>query len=295
METKQTNNELDQWFSTYGVISAERILGTYGINLPSAELLVAIKSPFSFYHQILQVPLKNVLNGIIFQQANDYHVYVQKLFIDYLLSGESSKGEETQGAHTRELLEEERKNLVSLGEAFHQKQIAHELLISSSQAILMKIAREWKVAMESGIRQINSTFKNYKLESKKSVIRNAISHALIYCDLTTANASDNKYQFIDQINEVIKLNLTDEIKDQLVSNLSELFNLTINFNNKINSFFERAVELGEQVSLYRTQFYATILRVADLIKLLPDYKIDPVQDAANRESLYFDKTIGEHN
>ena len=118
-----------QWFSTYGVITAERILGTYHIILAQTDLLAGIKNPHSFYHQMVQIPLKNVLNGIILQQANDYHIYVQKLFIDYLLSGESAKSEESQGAHTRESLESERKQLVSLGEEFNKKQLAHDSLI----------------------------------------------------------------------------------------------------------------------------------------------------------------------
>ena len=90
MDGEKADNELSQWFSTYGVITAERILGNYKINLAHTDLVGAIKSPFSFYHRLLQVPLKNVLNGIVLQQANDYHIYAQKLFIDYLLSGESA-------------------------------------------------------------------------------------------------------------------------------------------------------------------------------------------------------------
>ena len=111
-----------KWFSTYGMITAERILGKYQIRLSHEELIAALKSPICFYHKLLSVPLKNVLNGIVLQQANDYHIYVQKLFIDYLLSGENSKGEESQGASTREALENERQQLVSLGDEFHKKE-----------------------------------------------------------------------------------------------------------------------------------------------------------------------------
>src|SRR5690606_37160436 len=102
-----------------GVITAERMLNRYQIRLQSTELLIAIKSPVSFYHRLLQVPLRNVLNGIIMQQAYDYHVYAQKLFIDYLLSGESGKDEEAQGALTRDAIENERKQLVILGGEFN--------------------------------------------------------------------------------------------------------------------------------------------------------------------------------
>ena len=52
-------------------------------------------------------------------------------------------------------------------------------------------------------------------------------------------------------------------------------------------------EISVQARSYRSQFFDTIIRVTELMKLLPEYKIDPVQDAINRETLYFDKTIGE--
>ncbi|MCL9685026.1 hypothetical protein [Legionella maioricensis] len=293
MEDKQIDDELNQWFSTYGVITAERILGTYQIIIPQSELLVAIKSPFSFYHQILQVPLRNVLNGIVLQQANDYHVYAQKLFIDYLLSGETSKGEEAQGALTRESLENERTQLVTLGDEFHHKQLAHDALIASSQSVLRKIAKEWGVALESGLKQANNTLAKTNIEVKKSLIRRGVTHALIHCDLISSQSLDNKYLFIEKMNEIIKAELTQELKERLLNNFSELLNITMSFNSKVSEFFERAVEMSEQARSYRTQFFDTIIRITELFKLLPEYKIDPVQDAINREPLYFDKTIGE--
>ncbi len=293
MKDKQIDDELSQWFSTYGMITAERILGTYQMIIPQTELLEAIKSPFSFYHQILQVPLKNVLNGIVLQQANDYHVYAQKLFIDYLLSGETSKGEEAQGALTRESMEDERKALVTLGDDFHHKQLAHDALIASSQSVLMKITKEWRVALESGIKLVSSTLTSNNFENKKSLIRRGVTHALIHCDLISSQSLDNKYLFIEKMNEIVKVELTQGLKEQLLGNLSDLLNITISTNSKISEFLERAIEMSEQARSYRAQFFDTIIRVTELIKLLPEYKIDPVQDAINREPLHFDKTIGE--
>lgn len=292
MNEKKTVDEINQWFSTYGVITAERILGTYRIVLPQTELLAAVKSTFSFYHKLLQVPLKNVLNGIILQQANDYHVYAQKLFIDYLLSGESGKPPESQGAHTRESIEEERKLLVTIGEEFHEKQNAHDSLIATSQSAIIKIAKEWQAIMESAIKLVSATLKNNNLETKKSMIRKAVNHGLIYCDLTSQPA-DNKHVFVNKINEVLKLNLSEQLKDKISHNLADLINFTVSFNSKIASFSERADDITQSALSYRTQFYDSILRVTELIHLLPEYKIDPAQDEINRESLHFDKTIGE--
>jgi hypothetical protein len=293
MDEMQTNNELSNWFSTYGVITAERILGTYNISIPHSELVIAIKSPSSFYHQLLQVPLRNVLNGIVLQQANDYHIYSQKLFIDYLLSGESAKGEEAQGAHTREALENERTQLVTLGEEFHKEQLEHDALIASSQSNLIKIVKAWKVALESGIRLSNRTLNNNGFEIKKNTTRQAVNHALIHSDLVNSQSAESGTIFVEKFNDVIKVQLTTEIKEQLLKNFSDLLELTMNFHSKITSFNERATLLSEQSQSFRTQFYQTILRVTELISLLPDYKINSEQDAINREPLHFDKTIGE--
>lgn len=289
----QQSDELTQWFSTYGFITAERILGTYQINLPQDELLQAIKNPNSFYHLLLQVPLKNVLNGIIIQQAYDYHVYVQKLFIDYLLSGETTKGEEAQGALTRESLENERQKLVTLGEDFHKLELEQSNLIATSQAFLIKQTKEWKIALETAIKEINNTFKVANPDSQKGLIRKGLNHALINSDVIKIQSFDSKRLFIEKMNEIIKISLTEAIKEQVLNILTDLFNIMFEFNDKYNEYFENTKEIGVQAHSYRTEFYDTILRILELIKLLPEYRIDPVQDAINRETLYFDKTIGE--
>ena len=93
----------------------------------------------------------------------------------------------------------------------------------------------------------------------------------------------------------MQISLKDDIKEELLNNLEELLSLTRNFHSKISNFLEQVAEMAEQTQAYRTQFYETIIHVMQLIQLLPDYRIDPVQDALNREVLHFDKTIGQSN
>lgn len=291
-----TQKELNRWYSTYGMITADRILSTFQISISRSDFLTAMKSPFSFYHQIVQVPLKNVLNGIVLQQANDYHVYAQKLFVDYLLSTENLKEEEEQGGSTREDMENERKKLVVLGEKFYQIQLQQDTLISSSQASLIKMAREWKTAVDVSIRRIHNTLKSHQLSlCKKTQIRKGLEHALIHCNLSQVQSDSpkEKYVFIEKINDIMQISIKDEIKEELLTNLEELLGLTRGFHGKISTFLDQVVEMGGQAQTYRTQFYETIINVMQIIKLLPDYRIDPVQDAMNREALYFDKTIGQ--
>jgi hypothetical protein len=292
MSVEKSENELSEWFSTYGFITAERILGKYQIILAHDELLKAIKSPASFYHRLLQIPLKNVLTGIVLQQANDYHVYAQKLFIDYLLSGESSKEEGAQGASTRENMEEERQGLVALGEEFHQKKIDHDTLISQSQAKLIQFCKQWNVAMEASIKSVRATLAQSGISKKPSEIRQALNNGLIYANLTDAQSQSNRLLFIDKMNEILKCSFITELKDDILANLENLLDIVGGLDNTVYEFVDRTVEISQQANSYRTQFYDTILRVTELILLLPDYKIDPEQDKVNREFLYFDKSIG---
>ncbi|WP_392537259.1 hypothetical protein [Legionella sp. 227] len=290
MNGEEIDNELNQWFSTYGAITAERILGRYNVNLAQTDLVAAIKSPFSFYHRLIQVPLKSVLNGIVLQQANDYHVYVQKLFIDYLLSGENSKGEEAQGAATRETIENERQQLVALGEAFQKVQGDQDYLIANSQRILIQMTQLFNAELEKALSSLNKLLKAAGLTVKKSQIRQAINHALIYCNVREIQT--NGSLFIEKMNEVLKVSLTEDLKGKMLTSLSEILQMNIDFDDQIMDYVQQTDEINRSANSYRNQFFDTIIRVIDLMKSLPEYKIDPEQDAINREPLYFDKSIG---
>ncbi|MGL5742826.1 MAG: hypothetical protein ACRCXC_09930 [Legionella sp.] len=292
MNGEEADKELNQWFSTYGVITSERILGRYNIKLSQSDLVVAIKSPFSFYHRLLQVPLRNVLNGIILQQANDYHVYVQKLFIDYLLAGEGAKDADAQGATTREALENERQQLVALGDEFHKIHGKHDYLIASSQSALIRITKTFNDELEQGLTSLKYMFKRAGFSDLKSHLRKAVSHALIHCNVGEALAQNDRYAFVDKMNELLKRDLTDSLKDEMNDCLSNVLQIEYDFDTEISDFTDNIQEITRLSNSYRNQFFDTILRVIDLLKLLPDYKIDPDQDAINREPLYFDKTIG---
>lgn len=282
-----------KWFSTYSIITAERVLGKFQIKLPANRLMVAIRTPFSFYHQILEVPLKNILNGIVMQQSNDYHLYVQKILIDYLLSGESSKDPETQGALTRKSIEDERELMTTLADNFLKFQKRHSTLIANSQAFLIKIAKNWNNEFEIVINKINSLLKKASLESKKSMIREGLSHALVHTDWINNDEDNKSLLFVDFLNSFLKLTLNEEIKIQVIDSLGGLITILKELRIGIEPFLHETKELFVEVKSYRSQFYESILRVIDLLKLLPEYKIDPIKDTINRETLYFDTSIGE--
>ena len=222
MDQLSTKKDSSTWLSTYGLVTAERILAKFKIQLNPDELVAAINNPQSLSFLLLRIPLKNVFNGIILGQARDYQVYAQKLFVDYLLSGESSKDPESPGMVTREDLEQERLSLVAMGEEFDELEFSHQKLISESQGALSEVA--------------------LGLPKKLKTI------------------TDEQQR---------------EVQEMLAGYIEQTETMNIDLRN------------------YRSLFYNLILRVSDLIKLLPDYHPDVPKQLENLSALQFDAQIGE--
>ena len=135
-------SDLAELTSTYRILTAERILERFNVHLAQDVLIESMNNPKSVYFQMLIVPFKNVINGIILQQAYDYQVYAQKLFVDYLISGSGNENDESPGANIRQDLESNRLRLTELSEQFDKDTIAHKTLIHQTQAELLKKVQE---------------------------------------------------------------------------------------------------------------------------------------------------------
>ena len=138
MTVKPVDSDYAKWFSTYGSLTAARVLEHFGIKFQHEALVAALKNDDGIYAKILRVPMMNILNGIIFQQGYDYQVYAQKLFIDYRLSPEYAKEPDMPGANTRENLNEQYNQLSELSNTFNEQQLTHYRLISDSQMWLIQ-------------------------------------------------------------------------------------------------------------------------------------------------------------
>jgi hypothetical protein len=288
-----TGNDLSEWLSTYGLITAERILERYSIRLQRQDLISAIKSPNTFYHRLIRVPLRNVLNGIILQQAHDYQVYAQKLFIDYLMSGETAKGEDSPGALTREDLEKDRQTLIKVSEEFHETELAHNLLIAESQKSLITLAREWQVLLLQVAKKIKQSLHSAKIAEDRIV--EAINILLITQDSTRKEEAFIQEDSWPRIERVIGQSLSAEQRQEILAQLFKLKEFMAEAEHSLNAFMERIQEMTTGLRNFRSQFYQLILSTNELIKLLPEYHPDNVQVQENRESLYFDKAIGEQS
>lgn len=142
MNNKSMDEEQSTWYSTYGLVTIERIFGSMKIHLSQEHLHQVSRTPNSPYYQLLTVPLKNIFNGILIHQATDYREYTQKMLVDYLLSGAANlPAEVTKPEGVRLELEMMRTDLIAVGEQFDLLQFEHYRLINDSQGALIDAAR----------------------------------------------------------------------------------------------------------------------------------------------------------
>ena len=293
MNDEAPDTEVSQWYSTYGLLTSKRILERLNIYLENDELISAIKNPLSVYYQLLKVPLKNVFNGIILQQVYDYQVYAQKLFIDYLLSGEGSKDEESAGANTREDLELERTKLVEIGDGFNHQEVLHQNLIAESQASLIKISNAMQSSLQVAAKKIRQILGVQGISKEELLIQRAIRVAMIHYahidDETLASSSS----FWGRMAGVLDTDLNNSLNQQLAVVLSAFGDPRKEIEKLLATYLEQTEEIKANLCGYRSQLFELILKTTDSIKLLPDYRVDEAKEQENRSSLYFDSHIGD--
>jgi hypothetical protein len=160
MQEKDVERGFATWYSTYGSLTVERVLELLHIKIEHDALVVILKKPDHILHDVLHLPMKNIFNGIIFQQAYDYQVYAQKLMIDYRLSPEFSKDAESPGVNIRNDLAEQYDQLLKSVQLFSAHQYEHYRLISESQAYLIERIKQFNDPLhELDILNDDVTFK----------------------------------------------------------------------------------------------------------------------------------------
>lgn len=283
MQESQKDGDLTLLLSSYGLMTAERILERYSIDLSQQEISAVVKNPHCLYHKMLRLPFKQVKNSIIIQQAQDYYVYAQKIFVDYLLSGETAKSEDLPGGSTRELLEEERQRLLTLGNEFHQLKSEANKLIAESQTCLIRYASSLKITSTQTVKSILEILHTTGIPI--ITIDKALLHALVYTDLS------DKTRFGKLFIDSLGLPLDNNQKMATTGYLENLLKIIYSLDDQLSDFIVRSEDLGNQITHFRSEFYQLILRCKELISLLPEYKHDAEQENRNKETLDFDPGI----
>lgn len=288
-----TEPDLSSWFSTYGILTAERVLERFSIRLQYDELVTAVKNPMSVYYMLLRIPLKNVFNGIILQQAHDYQVYAQKLFIDFGLSEETMQSEESPGAATRESLADTKKQLIELNTSFRELEFAHQKLISESQRRLIDVSKILQTSLQIVSKTMEQTLRRNAILKTDEEIQRAVRAAMVHYNKRDAEMLSEGSSFWCKLAEVLNITTDVSLREKLAAALTPFQDPRDEIESILSTYLTQAEDLAIESRGFRIQFYELILRATELLKLLPSYRPDQIKEAENRESLQFDSLIGE--
>ncbi|MFC3907626.1 hypothetical protein ACFORL_00850 [Legionella dresdenensis] len=287
MSEIQAENDLTGWVSTYGLVTIQRLLDKYQIKLSPNEIIYTLKTPETFYHRLLRVPLRNIFNGIILQQARDYQLYAQKMFIDFLISPDGSKDEEGPGGGTRYNLEELRTEFVKLNEQYAETETAHKTLIVESQRALIEHAANWNNLLKNAAKAVKGKLSKSG-KSEQQILR-ALIALLTQYEFKTRQINDKHWSTVEQL---LGISLTPEAKEIFSNELHALDEFAANTQGLLIEFAGKINDMAVQLKGYRGEFKKVILRAKELIQLLPEYRVNEIQDQENKEALYFDSELG---
>ncbi len=218
---KSMDDEQSNWDTTYGLVTIERIFDLFRIRLSADELQIVSSSTRSPYYQLILVPLKNIFNGIILNQTNDYREYAQKMLIDYLLSGAANLApEQTRPEGVKLDLELMRTDLVEASEQFDLLQFDHYSLINESQKTAIATAKTLPVPR---------ILQDDELGEK---IKNIMSPYLDRTQIINQRAISFRQQFYDTILKAKeRLNSVSEYSNKLNAQPEHME--LLNFNVKL--------------------------------------------------------------
>ncbi len=287
----QPDNDTTGWCSSYGIITAQRLLELYKVKLEPEDLIDALKTANSFYPGLLKIPMRNVFNGIILQQAKDYQLYAQKLFIDYLLSGEANKGEDTPGGLIREDLELYRQNLLNMNDSFHVLELDQERLIARCQSTLIKDAKEWQQNLTKITKPIQKKLMSMGITKLDDQIQKTLISFLSRYDFKQ-NKFD-KTKLSERLQIILGTSITPEILNVFISEAQPLTDVVSVTEQSLNKHQSEVLQMSVYLRQFRTDFYKFIIKCKELFLTLPEYQINDTQDSDNREALQFDSSLGE--
>lgn len=164
-----------EWLSTYSLVTIQRIFDLFNFFPDYSRIKEILKNRNDVYYHFLRVPLRNVFNNIIIGQAEGYREFVQKTFIDFLLSGAANEGGANQGQNIREELEENRLAFMTLADEFDLDYFNHNSLIAESQEALINLARinfrNMKLVQDEDIQELIELVENFESQAKQLTIK----------------------------------------------------------------------------------------------------------------------------
>lgn len=270
MEESINQEPLEGLLSTYQWVTVGRVLGRYGLSLSDPAVMALLRAKTSFYYQLLRIPLTNVLNGIILGQAREYQLFLQKLFVDYLVSGEADRSDEEPGEDTRETIEELRQSMLALSGEFEAAERAHEGLITESQRAIMTLMEQFIRALD----QLKSQFKGISIQPCYD----------LFLDAKGFSIQDAAWA---RLEATLRQTLTTEQRQALQALFQgmDVAPLLADYEPKVQ-------ESRRALNQFRKQFYDKIIELQAVLEIVNAFQLDEKQHDENLAFLKFDSDIG---
>lgn len=277
-------NTMD-WVSTYGIMTAERILDYYQLRVPIHDLKRALNQPGNFIHHLLFLPLRNVFNGIIMQQAKDYMIFGQKLFVDYLLSGETTREASSPGGGTREDLEALRKKLVQHSEAFQAVEAQQVRLIYDTQRLFIDTIKQWRQHFNAALKKLKADLEREGIQAGQTQLSQCFFSLLASTDSEIADINHVCWRGIGVILKQTPTSAWIPIFQKVIQPLLQFDQST---ETSLQALKERSQSMHTIFKQYRRDFYDYITWINTLLDNLPEYRPSMTQLQKNREEIEFD-------
>lgn len=288
-QTYQNSQDLGNWLSTYGIVTVEKILDHYNIKVATSDLIATFKNPAAMLTRMIQTPLKNVFNGLVLQQAKDYQAYIEKLFIDYLLSGQTDQ--ETESI-TMEDIEQARQDFLHLIADFEKSAYIHEKVIADSQTLLIEFFRQFRQKMAGSAKKVENLLKKIRPgagNNEEQIVK------MLYTLMSGINADgflEDKAPTWARCDQILGQEIDTALRKDLNTIVHELSQIDAETASQLTDFHQIAAEVGVAIKNYRTEFAKTIKRVNELFYALGTYQPNPEQLAINQVGMDFDTDIG---
>ncbi len=289
----ESEHTLTSWQSTYHLITVQRLLGHFNISLPDDALHIISNTQNTFYHQLLALPLKNIFNGVILGQVQDYLIYAQKILIDYFMSGESSRHEAEPGASVREDLEAQHNFLAKQDDTLQQIMTKHKQLIAQSQATLIAISQDWQQALDIVATQLAQNLSSTEDIFTTDLSQQFCQNLLIRHSLTELNNSEAlAWQAIEHNNQ---RHFTSSQRQVILDTLEPLLAVQQTMSKKIDLYQDEILMIQTQLQQLQQIIKQAIVDLVKLIDLLPNYQINEKQLEMNQAAIDFDIITSESN
>ena len=294
----------DEALSSYGLMTAERILERFELSLSPPELQKALAAP-SFYRELLELPSRNLYNGILYQQAATRLLYIKKRLMEETLSPEylqlcqsqalDEMEEENSFSQFKEFIDERREALLALNQDFKATKLAHDTSIAQSQALLKALAAAWKLELYRVTDALRGKLaEKMEVEAADFVVTRAKARDLFHA-LYLEGVDSATDAFWEKAEAGFGYALTLEERQEVLAALAAFRQFLPEEGFELSEYQAKAEETQTLFDSYRATFGQFML---ELVEKLSNFsgKATPASEAEeDLSALFSDYELGELN